>query len=82
MQHDGGVLPRFHHLVEVADRTLANRTGQWPVHPHGLVTPQQVPADQIRSGEVVVARDGDQRSPEVVGHRLDETGLATSGWPL
>ena len=82
MQHDGGVLPGFHHLVEIADRALAHRPGQRAVDPHRLAAPQQIPTDQVGGGEVVVAGHGDQRPAQIMGHRLDEAGLAASGRPL
>ena len=82
MQHDRGVLTGFDDLVEVADRPFTHGTGQRPVHPDRLVAPQQIPADQVGGGEIVVAGDGDQRPAEVVSHRLDEAGLATAGGAL
>ena len=82
VQHDGGVLSRFHHLVEIADGTLAHGPGQRAVDPHRLAAPQQIPADQVRGREVVVAGHGDQRPAQVVGHRLDEAGLAAAGRTL
>ena len=82
MQHDRRVLAGFDHLVEVADRSLTYGTGQRTVDPDRLVAFQQVPADQVGRREVVVARDGDQLPSEVMGHRLDEPGLATTRRPL
>ncbi len=43
---------------------------------------RRIASDEVRGREVVVARHRDQRSVEVVGHRLDETGLATAGRAL
>jgi hypothetical protein len=34
--------------------------------------------DEVGRGEVLVARDRDQRPAELVRHRLDETGLAAT----
>jgi len=82
MQHHGRVLPGLHHLVQVADRALAHRPSQGTVHPHRLIALQQIPTDQVCGGQVVMAGDGDQRPAEIVGHRLDETGLATTRRPL
>ena len=82
MQDDRRVLTGFDHLVEIADRALTHGTGQRTVNPDRLVTPQQIPADQVGCGEVVVTGDGDQRPAEVVSHRLDEAGLATTGRAL
>jgi hypothetical protein len=82
MQHHRGVLPGLDHLVQIADRTLANRAGQRAVHPHRLVTLQQISADQVRGGQVVMAGDGDQGATELVRHRLDEPGLTAPGRAL
>ena len=54
--------------------------GQRSVHPFGLAAAQQETTDQVSGGEVVVAGDGDQWPTQVVGHRLDEAGLAAPGW--
>lgn len=56
MQDHGGVLPGFDHFVEVADGTLAHGPGQRAVHPDGLVTAQQIAADQVRGRQVVSDR--------------------------
>jgi hypothetical protein len=53
-----------------------------PVSPHRAVRTDQVAADQIGCGQVVVATHGDQRPPETGGHVLDETRLAASGGAL
>ena len=36
MQHDRRILPRFHDLVEVADRAVAHGARQRPVDPYGV----------------------------------------------
>ena len=88
------VLARLDDLVEVADRPVAHRPRQRAVHPHRVVALQQVPAHQVRSGQVLVARDRHQRlfdagsrpglvAPvEAVHHVFQEPGLAATGRPL
>src|SRR3954466_3837582 len=78
MEYHGGVLSGLHDLVEIADRAVAHCTCQWPVHPLGLAAMQQVPTDEVGGGQVVVAQTRDERTVEVVPHRLDETSLAAS----
>ena len=82
MEHDGRVLPRLDDLVEVADRALAHRSGQRPVDPRRVAALEQEAPDEVGGGEVVVAGHGDERPLEVVGHRLDEPGLAAAGRAL
>jgi hypothetical protein len=36
VQYDGRVLSGFDHLVEVADRSFADCTGEWTVYPLGF----------------------------------------------
>lgn len=82
MQHDGRVLSRLDHLVEIADGALPHGPRQWSVHPLGLATTQQKPPDEVGRRQIVMAGDGDQRAFEVVRHRLDESRLAATGRSL
>ena len=43
---------------------------------------EEEPSDEVGGREVVVARDGDERTLEVVGHRLDEPRLPAAGRTL
>ena len=82
VEHDGRVLAGLDDLVEVADRALPDGSGERTVDPTRVATLEQVAADEIGGREVVVTCDGDERPTEVVGHRLDEAGLAATGRPL
>ena len=74
MQHHGDVLARLHDLVEIADAAVADGAGQRPVHPDGVAAAQQIAPGKIGGGQVVMAGDGDQRSPEPRRHMGDEAG--------
>ena len=82
MKHHGGVLAGLHHLVEVADGPAADRPGERPVHPGRLTTLEEVPADEVGRGEVLVAGHGDEVPARLVGHRLHEPGLPAAGGAL
>ena len=82
VDHDGGVLAGLDDLVEVADRALAHGPGQRAVDPRGLAALEQEAPDEVGGRQVVVARDGDERPLEVVGHGLDEARLAAAGRAL
>ena len=93
MHEHGGVLARFHDLIQVTDGAGACGLGQRPILPNRLVAAQQIPPDQIGSRQVLMAGDRDQRcgkiAPRSIGslvepprHVLDEAGLATSRRPL
>src|SRR5439155_23907126 len=78
-------------LVEVADGARLDRLRERPVHPHRLVALDEVAADQVAAGEVLVTGDGDQvavraavvgRAAELARHVLDEAGLAAAGGAL
>ena len=75
VEHDGRVLTGFDDLVEVADGAVAHGAGERAVDPRGLARLQQEPADEVGGREVVMARHCDERTLEVVGHRLDEARL-------
>ena len=78
MEHDGRVLARLDDLVEVTDGALAHGPRQRSIDPLGLAAAQQVAPDEIGGRQIVVARDGDERPVEVVGHRFDEARLSAT----
>jgi hypothetical protein len=51
VEHDDGVLPRLHQLVEVADRAEARGHGERAVEPHRLAA-----AHEPAAGEVAAVR--------------------------
>src|SRR5204863_6106092 len=63
-------------------RSEAHRDGQRPVLPARALRVEQMPADQIRSGHILMASDGDERLAQTPGHILDEAGFAASGGPF
>ena len=79
---DGRVLAGLDDLVEVADGAAAHGPRERPVHPHRLVTGQQVAPDEVGGGEVLVAGDGHELALELPRHVLDEAGLAAAGRTL
>ena len=82
VQHDGDVLARLDHLVEVADAAFAHRAGQRAIDPDGVAALEQVAAGEVGRGQVVVAGDGVQRQPEPRRHVGHEAGLAAAGRAL
>src|SRR5664280_1837416 len=79
MDNDSGVLARLDNLVEIADRAVADRIGQWSIVPDCAIGVEQETADEVGGGHVLVAGDGDQRFFQAPGHEFDETGLAAAG---
>ena len=69
----------LHHLVQIADRTGLDRSGKRSVGPHDVTAGHHESADEIRTGEVVVAADGDHRPSQQHTHVFDEAGLAAPG---
>ena len=82
VQDDRHVLPRLHHLVEVADAALAHGAGQRAVEPDRLAALEQVAAGEVGRGQVVVAGDRVQPAAQPRRHVGDEAGLAAAGRPL
>ena len=82
VQHDGGVLARLDHFVEIADAAFAHGAGQRAVAPVGALVGNQVAADEVGGGQVVVAGDGVQRQLQPGRHVRDETRLAAAGRAL
>ena len=69
-------------FVEVADRAFPHGTGQGSVLPHRFLTLDQEPPEQIGGRQIVVARDGMERTAEPSRHVAHEPGLAASGGAL
>ena len=61
---------------------LAHGAGQRAVAPVGALVGNQVTADEIGGGQVVVAGDGVQRQLEARRHVRDEARLAAAGRAL
>ncbi len=79
MDDHGGVLAGFHDLVQIEDGAFSHRAGQRPVYPDRLTALEQESADQIRRRHVLVARNGDQVTAQLVGHRLHESCFPAAG---
>src|ERR1700687_1297506 len=88
MDEHGGVFACFHYFVEITNRAAPDRLRQRTVNPHRLVGLDQEASDQVATGEILMACDGDQlvgsvgQRGELMRHMLDEAGLAASGWSL
>jgi hypothetical protein len=82
VQHHGGVLPGLHHLVEIADRAVAHRTRQRAVDPLRIAAAQQEAPHEVGGGQIVMTGNGDEPTVQIVGHRLDEPRLPTTGRAL
>ena len=82
MQDNRRVLTGLDDLVQVADGTLAYGARQRAVDPRRVAALQEEAPDQVGRRQVVVTGHGDQRPLEVMGHGLDEAGLAAAGRPL
>ena len=76
MQDRQRVVAGFDDLVEVADRAGLHRSGERPVGPHDVAAGHHETADEIRTGQIVVAADGDHGPAQQQTHVLDESGLA------
>src|SRR3954471_19300680 len=76
------VRARFDHLVEIADCPLAYGDGQWAIDPDRLVPAEQKTPREVARGQVIVARDGDERAFETPGHVFHKTCLSAPGRPL
>ncbi len=58
MDDDGGVFARFDHFVEVADCAVAHGACQRAIDPDGFAAGDEVTADEVGGGEVIVTGDG------------------------
>ena len=79
MQDRQRVVAGLDDLVQIADRTGLDRSGQRAVGPHDITAGHHESADEIRAGQVVVAADGDHGPLQQHAHVLDESGLAAPG---
>ena len=73
VDEDGGVLARLDDLVQVADGAGLDGAGQRAVDPARGLALEQVAADEVAGGEVLVAGDGDD------GQGLVEAAVAAPG---
>ena len=74
--------PRLDHLVEIADRALANGPRQRAIDPLDVSAVDQEAPDQVAAGQIVVTRDGEERSLQQAGHVLDQPGLPQPVGPV
>ena len=58
-QH-GGILARFHHFVQIQDGPGFDGPGHRPVNPAGAFGIQQIAADQVAGGQILMAGDRNQ----------------------
>ena len=79
MDHDGRIGARLDDLIEIADRAGFHRARERSVLPDGLRAFEQETADEIGTGQVLVARHGHQRTLELPRHVLEEARLAAAG---
>ena len=82
VQHHGGVLACLDHFVQIADAAGAHGLRERTVAPHGAAGGDQVAADQVGGGQVVVAADGEQRQLQTGCHVGHEARLAAAGGAL
>jgi hypothetical protein len=66
MDEDDRVLPRLDDLVEVADRARLDGLRERPVDPDRLVALDEIAADEVAPGQVLVAGDRDEVRPASV----------------
>ena len=79
VDHHGRILARLDDLIQVADAAVAHRQRQRAVVPGGAGGVQQIAADEVGRRHVFVARQRDQRKPQLPRHVLHEPRLATAG---
>src|SRR5262245_57591240 len=78
MQDHDDIFPRFCDLVQVENSAFAHRPGQRTVLPHRVAALDEVAAQEIGSGGVIMTRHGKQGAPDVGCHGLDKAGLAAA----
>jgi len=66
---------RLGDLVEVEEGAVADGAGDGAIDPPGFTSDQEVAAEQVGGGGVLVAGDGDEVEAEQAGHVLDEPGF-------
>ena len=69
VDEDDRVLARLDDLVEVADGAVLHRLRERAVDPDRLVALDQVAADEIAAGQVLVAGDGDEAPGAALARR-------------
>src|SRR5690606_17855327 len=79
---DYRVLAGFDHLIQVTQRAAAHCASERAVLPVCAVMTNQEASDEIVRGEVVVARNRDQRASELPRHVFHEARLAAAGRPF
>lgn len=79
MQDGQRVVAGFDDFVQVADSAGIHGPGQGPVVPDDIAAGDEEPADEIGTGEIVVAAVGDHGAAEQLPHVFDETRLTASG---
>src|SRR4030095_11656971 len=79
MDQHGSVFARFDDFIEITNGAGFYRAAKRAVEPASLVCLEQIAPDQIRRGQVFVARHRDEGQwPEAMGHVFEKTGLATA----
>ena len=82
MQNDRDVLTRLHHLIQIADRSLADCLGQRAIDPHRVAALQQIAPCEVCGRQIVVTRHRVKRAAEALRHVRHVPGLAAAGRPL
>ena len=70
---------RFDHFIQITQPASAHRLGERAITPAGVAAGNQVAAHQIGSGQIIMARHGKQRQPQLRGHMSDKAGFAAAG---
>src|SRR3546814_6752635 len=65
VQHDDGISARFDDLVEITDRALLDGAGQRTVLPDRFAALEPIAADEIRCGQLFIARHSKERAHEI-----------------
>ena len=58
MEYNGGVLSCFDDLIEVTDCAFTNGFGQGTIMPLSFTVTDQMSANQVGGGEIIMAGDG------------------------
>ena len=78
VQDHDNIFPCFRDLVQVEHGALAHRPGQRTVLPHRVTALDEVAAQEISSGGVIMTRHSEQGAPDVSRHGLNKARLATA----
>ena len=73
-----GVFSGFDDFIQVDDGPVFHPEGQGAVHPHGFFAFEEIPAHQVRRGEILMAGHRNQRALQPVCQVLHEPGLAAA----